>query len=360
MSSSTASSVPVVPGMRWITVWARAVIVPAYRRAVATWLGCTIIGGLLFGPTAMRPSDLTELALHDPGIGVVLAGTWMLLFVPTARLIVRPRVGFLYSLPGDPRLAQVVGALSLLVLQLPWLALWLAGEGAVGGIVIAATTIVAAGLARWQPPQRRPRFPIWGGPGRALWAIHVRALRRRAGDAIVRGTGLAVIAGLAGGLFVRNNQLAGTDAAVMAASVIAVLAIPAQLGAGQAAFTTHRETAWLAASTGISRTTRIATLVAAVAGIHVVIAAIASVAAMALAGANGWLPVVAITTAIGTALGEVRPMLVHDAHPSVGARVTIGAFVAASVAVLCLSLLGASGALAMIAIGVVAIGMVKS
>ncbi|HET9627637.1 MAG TPA: hypothetical protein VFP84_40045, partial [Kofleriaceae bacterium] len=215
------------------------------------------------------------------------------------------------------------------------------------------------GLARWQPPRGRPRFPVWGGAGRALWAIHVRALRRRAGDAMMRGVGLAVIAGFAGGLFVRNNHLVGVDAAVMAASVIAVVAIPAQLGAGQVAFTTHRETAWLAASTGISRATRIATLAAVVAGIHAIAAGIASGAVIAIAGANGWVPAVTVATAVGTALCEVRPMLVHAESPTVAARITLGAIVAAAVAILCLSVLGALGALATIAIGVVAIGVVK-
>ncbi|HET9624977.1 MAG TPA: hypothetical protein VFP84_26600, partial [Kofleriaceae bacterium] len=110
--------------MRWITVWARAVIVPAGRRAIATWFGCEIVGGLLFGSTAMKASDLTGLALHDPAVGAVLVATWLLLFVPIARAIVRPQVGFLYSLPADPRLAWLVGSLALVGLQLPWLVLW--------------------------------------------------------------------------------------------------------------------------------------------------------------------------------------------------------------------------------------------
>ncbi|HEX4419390.1 MAG TPA: hypothetical protein VH165_15870 [Kofleriaceae bacterium] len=345
--------------LRWITVWSRAVVVPAWQRGVATWLGCAIVGAVVFGPTAMRPSDLTGLAIHDPGVGAVLGGTWLLVFVPTARMIVRPRVGYLYSLPGDPRAARAVAVLALIGLQLPWLVLWLAGAGALGAGVVAATTVVAAGLARWQPPRRSPRTPGWRRAGAALRAIHVRALGRRAGDALTRGAGLAVLAGIAGGLLVRNNELVGGAAGVFGASVIAVVSIPAQAGAALVALATHRETAWLAASSGISRATRIGSLIYAVAAIHLAVAAIASLAAMIVAGANPWLPVLALATALATALGVVRAMLVHEASPTVAARVVIGGIVAAAAVVLCLSVLGEAGALAAIALGVFAVLMVK-
>jgi hypothetical protein len=359
MSASTASRVPAVPELRWITVWARAVITPAWRRMIATWFGCMVVGGLVFGPTAMRPSELTRLALHDPGLGGVLAATWGLLFVPVARLLVRPQVAFLASLPGDPRAAWGLGALALIGLQLPWLLLWTIGEGVLGLAIVLAMTVAIAAVARWQPPRGRPRFPAWGGAGRALCAIHVRALRRRAGDALVRGAGLAVLAGLAGGLFVRNNHVDGAPAAALAASVIAVMIVPAQLGAGLIAYTTDRELTWLVASTGIPRATRIAALVAAVAGIHVLAAVIASAATNAIAGGNGWLFAVSVATAIGTALGEVRAMLVHASSPTVATRIALGAVVAAAAAVVCLSVLGAIGALATIALGLFALWMVK-
>ena len=43
----------------------------------------------MFGPTGMQPGDLTGLALHHAGVGAVLGVTWLLIYVPTARLIVR-------------------------------------------------------------------------------------------------------------------------------------------------------------------------------------------------------------------------------------------------------------------------------
>src|ERR1041384_7506588 len=92
MASSARDRQPAVADLRWITVWFRAVSVPASRRADAATLGCALVGAVIFGPTAMRPSDLTGLALRDPAVGAVLAATRLLVFAPTARVIV-PQIG---------------------------------------------------------------------------------------------------------------------------------------------------------------------------------------------------------------------------------------------------------------------------
>lgn len=350
MASSARDRQPAVPDLRWITVWFRAVIVPASRRADAATLGCALVGAVIFGPTAMRPSDLTGLALHDPAVGAVLAATWLLVFVPTARMIVRPRTAYLDSLPGDPIAARAISALALVVLQLPWLVLWLAGEGWLGAAIAAATTVAVAGLASVPAPRLRATFPAWRRPGAALVAIHLRALRRRAGDALVRGAGLAMLAGGAAALLVRNNHLAGEPAGVLAAQVIATVVMPAQLGTQLVTLAAHRDTAWLAAATGISRATRIAALVQAIAAVHLTAAAIAAIAAMAIAGAEPWLPVVVLGTALGTSLGAARTLLASEASPTAPVRVVIGAIVTAAVAVLCLAVFDAAGVLALLAI----------
>jgi len=346
--------------LRWITVWTRAVVVPASRRADAAWIGCGIVAAVLFGPTAMRPSDLTGLALHDPGVGVVLGATWLLVFLPTARMIVRPGPVYLYSLPGDRRAARLVGALALIALQLPWLALWLAGEGVLGAAaIVLGTTVVVAGLASWRPPRLRARFPTWRGPGQALRAIHLRALGRRAGDALIRGAGLSVLAGIAGGLLVRNNHLTGEAAAVLATQVIAIALVPAQIGTSLVALGAHRETSWLADACGISRATRVAALVHALATVDVAATAIAVVAAMVVSGKNPWLPIVSLGVAFGTALGQARTLLANETSPTVASRAAIGAILVAALAVVCLAALGAAGALALAAIGGSALLLVR-
>jgi len=332
-------------------VWYRAVIGPASRRAAAALIGTAIVGSVIFGPTAMRPSDLTELALHDRGVGVVLTAIWLLVFLPTARLIVRPTAAaYLTSLPGDPRAARALSAAALIGLQLPWLALWLAGEGALGlGVVIASTAVTVA-VARWQPPRRRPRAPTWRRPGQALRAIHRRALRRRAGDALLRAAGLAVLAGLAGGLLVRNNQRTGEAAGVLAASVIAVVAIPAQISPALVTLAAYRDTAWLAQAFGIAPRARIAALGYAVAVIHLGASAIAAAAAMIVAEPSPWLAVLPLGVGLATALGETRTILASHDSPTIAMRLVLGAIVGAALAVICLSVFGAPGLLALLAI----------
>lgn len=354
--ATSASSGQAERPVRWIEVWARAVVVPAWRRATAAWFGCGIVAAVVFGSAGMRASDLTGLALYDPGVGIVLAATWLLVFAPTARAIVRAApAAYLASLPGDPRTARFVAVLALVGLQLPWVALWILGEGLIGGAVVVATTAVVVALASWRPPSVRARFPAWRRDGEALRSIHVRALRRRAGDALVRGAGLAVLAGAAGGLVVRNNQLTGETAGVLATSIIAVVLVPAQVGAALVTLGAHRETAWPAAAFGIARRTRIVALVYAIAVVHLAAAAIAVLAAMIVSGPNGWLPVLALGVALGTSLGEARAMLVYEDSPTVAARVVVGAIVVAAIAVVCLAVLGAAGAIAMIAIGAFAL-----
>lgn len=342
--------------IHWLGVWNRAVAVPAGRRAMAVWIGCAVAGGVVFGPQAMRASDLTELALHEPGVGFVLAMTWLLVFLPTARMIVRAApAAYLYSLPVDRRGAWLVAGAALIGLQLPWLVLWTLGDGLRGVAIVLANTAVIVALARWRPRAAHARFPAWRSPGQALRSIHLRALRRRAGDALLRGAGLSVLAGAAAGLLVRNNQLTGERAGVLGASILAITLIPAQIGAALVTVGAHRETTWIADTIGIARHIRIAALVHAVATVHLAAAAIAVLAATIIAGVNPWLAILAIAVALGTALGEARAMIAGEASPTVAVRVVVGAIVVAAIAVICLSVLDAAGAIAILAIGAFAL-----
>jgi hypothetical protein len=342
--------------LRWLEVWSRAVVVPAWRRAVAAWIGCGIVAAVLFGPTAMHASDLTGLALHDPGVGLVLGVTWLLVFVPTARVLVRAvPAQYLYSLPGDPRGARIIAALALIGLQLPWLVLWVLGERLLGLAIVLAMTAVIVGLARWRPPALRARLPAWRHSGAALRAIHLRALGRRAGDALVRGAGLSVLAGAAAGLLVRNNHLDGEPAGVLGASIIAIVLIPAQVGVALVTLGAYRETTWIAAAFGIAPRTRIAALVTAIAIVHLGATAIAVVAAMVISGPDPWLAVVSAAVALATSTVEARTMVASEASPVAAARIVIAAIVIAAIAVVCLAVLDAAGALALLAVGAFAL-----
>jgi hypothetical protein len=343
----------------WLRVWTRAVIAPAGRRASAVWIGAGIGGGVVFGPTGMHPSDLTELALRAPGVGAVLALTWLLLYVPTARMIVREEGGlYLRSLPAPRGQAVAIAVLAFIALQLPWLALWTIGAGVRGlGFVVALSLLIAL-VAMWRPRPRRAGWPRWRSDRAALRGVYVRALRRRATDALVRGVGLAVLAGLAAGLVVRNNALVGDRAAVLGTGVIAIVLVPGWAGALLPLVDAHRASAWLASSLGVSAFARAAVLAMTVAGVYAAGTAIAVAAtSVFLDGSTiGWLALVAIVTALGIALAATRALVRAERDDkSAATRVVTGAIVASALAVICLAWLGLSGAGAMLVVGVCAL-----
>lgn len=348
----------------WLSVWLRAVIAPAGRRASGVWVGAAIGGGIVFGPTGMHPHDLTALALHVPAVGAILATIWLLLYLPTARMLVREDGGlYLRSLPAARGPVVALTALAFVLLQLPWLALWLAGEGAAGLAVVAALSLAIALLALYQPRPRRARWPRWRTDRAALFGIYLRALRRRAADALVRGAGLAILAGLVAGLVVRNNALAGSRGAVLGAGAIAIVLVPGWAGALLPLVDAHRASAWLASSLGVSPLARTAVLARAVAAVYVGGAAIAVAAAAVFVEARtlAHLALVAFVALFGAALVTTRA-LVRAERDDKGAatRVVVGAIVASALVVIALGWLGTTGAALMLAIGACALLTARS
>jgi hypothetical protein len=260
---------------------------------------------------------------------------------------------YLRALPGPTIAPRVIAGAALIALQLPWLMLWVIGEGAFGLLVVAAVTLAVLVMARWRPPILRSKWPGWRDDSTALRAIHLRALRRRAGDALVRGAGLAILAGAAGGLFVRNNQLADAHAATVGVSVIAVVLVPAEVGVLMVILGTHRSTAWLAASLGISRASRIACVVYAIATVQLAATAIAIGAAALVSDADGstlaWLAAIGMAVAIASSLGCARVLIASESSPTIAARAVLGAAGVAALAVLCLGLFDVFGVGAMLA-----------
>ena len=343
---------------RWTRVWARAVIAPAWRRAVPVWLGTGIVGGLFFGKNGISPREFADLALGSPAVFAVVAAIWILLFLPSARVIVRADgARYLRSLPALawPPLALSIGA--LIGLQLPWLALWLTGAGALGALVIALVTllVVALALVRARPP--RTGALAWRGPLAALFGVYARALRRRAADALVRALGMAVLAGIAAGLFVRNNELDGRAASALATAVIAVVLAPGWAGAMLPLAEAHRDSAWLAASTGVTERQRLAALACAAVAVYALFTAIAAAAtAWLVPDAAAWLFGTSLATACGLGLAVARGLARAAATPEIAMRAVTSVIVATALAVLALGLLDAAGALAVLALGALAIG----
>ena len=337
-------------------VWTRAVVRPAARRCFGTWLGLAVVAAVIFGPTAMQPSDLTGLALHDPTVGVALGATWILLFLPAARVLLRAEGGrFLRSLPHARAAPLAIAIAALVGLQLPWLALWWLGEGPLGLAIVALTTLPIATLAAIHAPVIRPRFPHWRSDWAALRGVYFRALRRRASDAMVRAAGFAVLAGVAGGLIVHNNHLVDPEAAVLATSVMTLVLVPAQAGLLMVLVDAHRQSAWLAATTGIAHATRIAALATVILGSAIIAAGIALAVEAVAFGVTLPLVASALGIAVATGLGATLAVVRAAPSPAAAGKVVIGAILVAAVAVLCLGVLGTTGVFAALALAVFAV-----
>lgn len=346
----------------WLTVWTRAVVHPAARRSAGVWVGSAMVAAVVFGPTGMQPRDLTGLSLHVPAAGLVLATIWLLVFLPIARDLVRADgARYLRSLPGPRFSPIIVGGAALVLLQGPWLALWLIGEGPRGLVLVLAHTALMTLLAAWRPPVLRPRTPTWRSPLSALVGVHLRALRRRAGDALLRGAGLAILAGGMGGLFVGNNHLAGASAATVGISVVAAALVPAQVGPLLVLADSHRRSAWLRATLGLSPASSIAALSFVVILVHVLASLVAFVTlALVVSPEASTLGIVAVTafaTAVGTALASTRALL--GTEDSITSRIVSGAVASAALTIVCLTALGMPGTLAVLASGALALATVK-
>ncbi len=314
------------------------------RRALGVWIGCGIVAAVLFGPNGIQPRVLTGLALHEPAAGAVLGATWLLLFVPVARVLVRADAAvYLRALPHGPTWPLAAGA--LLGLQLPWLALWILGDGVRGLAIVGALTIVMIPLAAWRPIRRRAIVPVWRSGERAFAAIYVRAVVRRGGDALVRGIGLALLAGMTGALVVRNNHLTGAHGAALASAVIAVVLVPAVLGMLLPLAEAHRSAEPLAASLAVATRGALACVVA---GAFAVAAVVAGALAAIVAHDVLVVPVV-VATAVGCGL-FVTPALAKQPM-----NIVTTAVVAAALAILWLGWLGALGCLVCVTTGVVAL-----
>lgn len=357
----------------WLGVWTRAVIGPAFRRAAAVWAGCAIIAAIIFGPTAMHPRDITRLALHEPGAAVVLGGTWLLVFAPIARALLHAdEARFLRSLPSPRVTPELVRIGAIVGLQLPWLLLWFIGEQAWGLAVFATSTIVLVAVAWWRPARRASGMPRWRSSLAALGGVYRAALARRAGDALVRGAGLAIFAGLAGGLFVRNNVLAGEPAARIAASVIALMAVPAQVGVLGVILDAHRRSTWLAESLGIATHTRTLALVLVIAMLNIaaVLLAIAGAVIVLVTAASarytnipavawysldastvGWIAITCIGCAIASAMATTRVILGAQSSPNAAIRIAIGSLAVGVATIAALQLFGAGVGIVALLVG---------
>jgi hypothetical protein len=345
--------------MAWTSAWARATWGPAGRRATPVWVGIAMMVPVLFGENGMRPRDLTTAVLARVEVAVVLAVAWLLLIAPVGRALVRsPGTDYLRALPA-PRGARwacvVIGAIGA---QLPWTILWTAGEGAAAGAIAtlgAAIVTVGVGVAPGLAP--RVRVPRWRRRWTAAAGVHARGVTRTAGASLVRGAGLALLAGAVGGALVRINELAGAAAVTYAAAIAAVLIAIALAGSVAAVAEGERRLEWLARATGLGLARAGgATIVLGAIGAALGVVAGGSAAALGGADAATSAAVAGAGIAVGLGLGLAGTRVATWARGARGegidgARIVLGAGACGFVAAAAIGAFGPVGLVAIVAGG---------
>lgn len=125
----------------------------------------------------------------------------------------------------------------------------------------------------------------------------------------------------------------------------------------------HRQSAWLAASLGLSRATAVASLAFAIAIVHLAATVLALIAAALVcrpdAPTFALLAGTSIIVAIGSALGETRALLGAEHTDSIAQRTVSGAVLVGAASVFFLGTFGIAGVLAVLAAGALALGTVR-
>lgn len=116
--------------MRLTLVLLRSAGVPALRRVIPLYLGMFTVAAVVFGPTGMHPTTVTEGVRHSWHFRVVLWTAWLLSTAPATRALLRAdTLDYVRWLPVRPLHIHAVLGLLLLALQTPWMMLFAVGGG---------------------------------------------------------------------------------------------------------------------------------------------------------------------------------------------------------------------------------------
>jgi hypothetical protein len=334
----------------------------AMRRAAPAWVAVTVFASVLFGGNGMHPADLTGLMATSPGVLAAIGGTWLVLIAPVGAVLLDDRpTAYLRSLPAGRRWRWGTVTAFALIAQLPWAALWAAGQGPVPAAIAtapAAAAMLGVAALRWPLPRRTPR---WRGPMRAIVGVHARALWRQRRSSLGRGVVLATIGGAFAGLMVLRNELAAADAMVVLMAVLAVLLVAAVGALAAPVAESDRDLGWLLASTGVAPAERVLAMTAVLASIGGVLGGLAGLIAAAIADA----PVlIAAAAAFGVVVGIaiVRAGAWSVAGEADGSRVVFAAAGIAAGSLLTISAVGSAalGVLALASAALVAPLLVRT
>ncbi|WP_437737917.1 hypothetical protein [Sorangium sp. So ce1335] len=120
----------------------------AVARAMPLYMALGLVVAVVFGGNGMHPSQLTGLAGASLPFRMALWAVWLLVAMPAARALLRaPATFFLRALPVPRAQLLAAHALLLAVAELPWVALWAIGVGAIDGWAAGALAGCAAGAS---------------------------------------------------------------------------------------------------------------------------------------------------------------------------------------------------------------------
>jgi hypothetical protein len=288
--------------------------------------------------------------------------------------------GWLRALPIGRGVQWAVIAGVAVVVQAPWAVLWILGAGVlrgVGATVLAAAAMLAvaelAGRVRW--PHRAPRWRTGFG---ALVGAHRRLLLRGRGAALVRAAGVAWLGGAMAGLVSRASELDAFEARWWTLA-IASLALPIALGAlAQPVVDADRRLEWLVRAHGGASATRVAASAAVLAIVGALLGVVLAIGVVAVDGAS---PAYAPTdpsfvarSSVGALAALAGSLVVLGAglgglalragtwaiDRDDGTRVVLAMAGAAVAAFVAIGILGATGVVAIAAVGLAAASALAS
>ncbi len=218
------------------------------ERALPTWIGLALAAAILFGPTAIHPTDIARAAHASRWLRAGLFGGWILLAAPLSAEILRDRrADFLRAVAAGRTSSFAVAGLWMLVAQAPFALLWAAADGPVAGVawlslgaglcaavssarrsVVTTLTIVSASLAvvvDASPLAMLALAPLSIAAAREAW-LHAPE-RPTISGAAVRGPALVAIAIAHALRLARSERVAAGRAVAVAvgAGVVAALAV---------------------------------------------------------------------------------------------------------------------------------------
>lgn len=376
----------------------------AIARAMPFYMGMGLVAAVVFGGNGMHPSQLTDLAATSAPFRLALWAAWLLVGMPAARALLRaPATFFLRPLPVPRALLLSAHALLLVIAELPWVALWLPGAGALaacaalagalaahclllarprGALEIATLALLAGAISLGAsaplllacaapalavglraaflcaPELGAAREPtlvaLVGGALPTLSLAYMASLLRGHRAVLVRGLALTAIGALAGAAWVRSIGPIATEP-LAAASLVAFVpaALCAAAGFAGPVLREERRLVWLLDASGAPASLRVGASAAAIAAPTAALglahgAAIGAlsratpVATLRLLG-GAWLAGVLLS---GVAFGCVRWAVRQDGRDS--GRVLLAMFTAVTGAT---ALAWTLGELALVALG---------